>query len=355
MIFRNLGIAIIVIIAAAGFISAHDAFTPKAPVGEKDIGTCDYVKIIVLEERGWKRLKGPNSLLGDIFAYGGTTVNQWKFDIWYEDIWKDPSRLALGTAFAVEVGAEGKVWKFFMGVGWNVPHMQRRYVACGFSPDLHELDFIVMCHEHVDHFWAMPGVLKVRPDITLIIPSTFSDTALQKLKEWGHKGKLIKVEPLKPATHREIPELPPGMALILFPGWILLDINGEQAAVFNVKDRGLVIATGCCHMGIVTLAHYVATHFKIERNNMYGLYGGLHIALAEDWSPERTDWLVYLKKLDFEFVGANHCTGRITHEKMRAMGIPAYWAETGHSIYFGEDIKWWNEKGELLMRIEFKG
>lgn len=348
-------VAVIVLIILLGFVAAHDVFVPKPKVEKIDMGTCDYVKITVLEERGWKRLKGPDSLLGDIFAHGGMAVSQWTFDEWLEDIYNDPSRLALGTAFAVEVGKDGKVWKFFMGVGWNVPHMKKRYIECGFSPDLKELDFVVLCHEHMDHFWAMPGVLEVRPDITIIAPATFSETAKAKLKEWGHKGKLILTEPLKPYTHKEIPELPPGMALVTFPGWIILGINGEQAALFNVKDRGLVTTTGCCHMGIVTLANYAATHFKIERNNMYGLYGGLHIALAEDWSPERNDWLLYLKKLDFDFVGANHCTGRVTVSKMKEFGIECSWASNGHVIEFGRNIKWYNEKGELIKEIKFEG
>jgi len=143
--------------------------------------------------------------------------------------------------------------------------------------------------------------------------------------------------------------------LVTFPGWIILGINGEQAALFNVKDRGLVTATGCCHMGIVTLAHYAATHFKIEKNNMYGLYGGLHIALAEDWSPERNDWLMYLKMLDFEFVGANHCTGHVTIERMKEFGIECSWASNGDVIEYGKTIKWYNEKGELIKEITFEG
>jgi len=347
----SLIVAIVVVAASVGFIAVHDAFTPKPPVEKLDIGTCDYVKIYVLEERGWKRLKGPDSLIGDIFAYGGMAVNQYKFDIWWEDIWKDPSRLALGTAFACEVGAEGKVWKFFFGVGWNAPHMKRMYKLCGFSDDLHELDFVAICHEHIDHFWAIPAVLEVRPDIPIIIHEGFSDRAKAWLKELGHTGPLYIVPFMKPVTRKDIPILPPGFALVAFPGWIILDVYGEQGGVFNIKDRGLVTVTGCCHMGIVPLMHYAATHFKVEKGNYYGLYGGLHIALAEDWSPERNDWLIYVKKLDLEGIFANHCTGRVTWRKMVAMDMPAYWARTGHKILFGETIKWWDREDNLILEI----
>ncbi|MDD5205408.1 MAG: hypothetical protein PHS17_08300 [Desulfobacterales bacterium] len=61
-----------------------------------------------------------------------------------------------------------------------------------------------------------------------------------------HGGKLIKCQP------GHINKLYDGCALVAFDLPIVIRVRGEQSLYFNVKDKGIVCVTGCCHQTILT-------------------------------------------------------------------------------------------------------
>ena len=76
----------------------------------------------------------------------------------------------------------------------------------------------------------------------------------------------------------------PGCASVTFDLPIPCRTRGEQSLYFNVKDKGIVCVTGCCHQNIIDFAEFART--KLEGGqNLYGLYGGLHIAPVGPLSP----------------------------------------------------------------------
>ena len=90
----------------------------------------------------------------------------------------------------------------------------------------------------------------------------------------------------------------------------------------NVKDVGLVSITGCCHQGIILFADTAYKELKYEKDEFYGLYGGLHISPFDDWDPKYDDLVIGLKKWNLRRVGCNHCTGLITAQKFVDAGYP---------------------------------
>jgi 7,8-dihydropterin-6-yl-methyl-4-(beta-D-ribofuranosyl)aminobenzene 5'-phosphate synthase len=56
------------------------------------------------------------------------------------------------------------------------------------------------------------------------------------------------------------------------PDPLVLD---DQAIVVNVRDRGLVVFTGCGHAGIVNIARYALA--LTGESKVYGLFGGFHL------------------------------------------------------------------------------
>ena len=99
---------------------------------------------------------------------------------------------------------------------------------------------------------------------------------------------------------------------------ILLRVRGENVMYFNVKDKGVVTVTGCCHPGILTLNAWARRNIKGYQP--YGCYGGLHITLFESWSPKFDDIIKGVKAFKLKKVGCNHCTGWIWAEKALAAG-----------------------------------
>jgi 7,8-dihydropterin-6-yl-methyl-4-(beta-D-ribofuranosyl)aminobenzene 5'-phosphate synthase len=88
-------------------------------------------------------------------------------------------------------------------------------------------------------------------------------------------------------------------------------IPDDQAAVFNVRDKGLVVLTGCGHAGIVNIVRYARKLTGVER--VYAVIGGFHLSgpFFEPIIPATCEALVGLAP---EVIVPAHCTGwRATH------------------------------------------
>lgn len=157
--------------------------------------------------------------------------------------------------------------------------------------------------------------MKYNPNLKVIIPEGFYEEGLQYIKDSGHTGELI-------VAKNGLYELEPGLATYVFDVPIICRVFGEQSLYVNVEDKGLVSITGCCHQGIIKFANTAYNELKYDKDNMYGIYGGLHISPFEDWDPKYDDLVISLGKWGFEKIGCNHCTGLLTAEKFIKAGYP---------------------------------
>ena len=99
------------------------------------------------------------------------------------------------------------------------------------------------------------------------------------------------------------------------PDPLVLD---DQALVINVRDRGLVVITGCGHAGIVNICRYALA--LTGASGVYGIFGGFHLngPLFEPLIPR-----VCADLAAFEpgLVVPAHCTGwRAQHALARTFG-----------------------------------
>ena len=138
----------------------------------------------------------------------------------------------------------------------------------------------------------------------------------------------------------ELTKLADGVGSVGFDLPILLKIKGEQSLYFNVKDKGLVLCTGCCHQNLVTFADYAVEKMG-AKDQIYGLYGGLHLAPFGDLGDEQLSWIEKMGSYGFKKVAANHCTGLSAVKKMIELGYPVV-TGTGRSgsqsdLYVGND------------------
>jgi 7,8-dihydropterin-6-yl-methyl-4-(beta-D-ribofuranosyl)aminobenzene 5'-phosphate synthase len=88
-------------------------------------------------------------------------------------------------------------------------------------------------------------------------------------------------------------------------------IHDDQALVANVRDRGLVVVTGCGHAGVVNTLRYARKLTDVDR--VYAVIGGFHLATP---AFEPTIWptVEALAELGPQVVVPAHCTGwRATH------------------------------------------
>ena len=107
----------------------------------------------------------------------------------------------------------------------------------------------------------------------------------------------------------------------------------------NVQGKGLVSISGCCHQGIIQFISMAKKELKYDNDQMYGIYGGLHISPFDDWDPKYDDLVIGLAKWDFKAIGCNHCTGLLTARKFLAAGYPVVQGTAQHrsksKVYLG--------------------
>ena len=86
---------------------------------------------------------------------------------------------------------------------------------------------------------------------------------------------------------------------------IMLD---DISLIANVKNKGVVIMTGCSHAGIVNIAKQAVK--LAGTNKIHGIIGGFHLIEAVGSVKDRINKTAQaLKKFDPDWIYAGHCTG----------------------------------------------
>ncbi|MEW6721092.1 MAG: MBL fold metallo-hydrolase, partial [Thermodesulfobacteriota bacterium] len=244
----------------------------------------------------------------DVRDAGGLAVDQ--FDVKWT-----PGNAAGVSALVEATDGSGRPWKILMDVGWDVEYMDEVFRREGVDRLLAEgkIDLVYITHEHVDHFWGLPAVVKHRPDAKLMIPAGFSERSRELLRQSGHRGEVVE---MPPGAHA----LFPGAATVTFDQPIFLKTHGEQVLYVNVEGKGIVTITGCCHPGVLALLEYARDHFE-GFAGFHGVYGGLHISPFGEWGPPQEELLDKLQAFGVRKFACNHCTGETAIRKMRDRGM----------------------------------
>lgn len=155
--------------------------------------------------------------------------------------------------------------------------------------DASSVSLLVLSHEHFDHTSGIPGFVKMKKDIPVIIPQSFSDGFKKKMFDSGLEPLLVS----RPAM----------ICDNLYSSGEFSKPTPEQALVLNTK-HGLVVMTGCSHPGIIEMLKEIKSDFN---KNIYMVFGGFH--LLEKSDKEMADIISEMKVLGVVKCGATHCTG----------------------------------------------
>lgn len=209
-----------------------------------------------------------------------------------------------------------------------------------------DAEAIVLSHGHFDHTGGMAGLIRAlgRPNLPVIIHPEF--WSRRRLAVPGSEPREIPTTSkpaLRGAGFEIVEERQPsflldGSLLVTgevdrttefeqgFPihqkfdggGWVpdplILD---DQAVVIHVRDKGLVVLTGCGHAGIVNIARYAQKLTGVER--VYAVLGGFHLG-GPLFEPVIPQVVAALTDLAPEVIVPAHCTGwRATHALAAAL------------------------------------
>ena len=84
-------------------------------------------------------------------------------------------------------------------------------------------------------------------------------------------------------------------------------IEDDTAIVMNLKDKGLVVLSGCAHSGIINTVNYAKKVTGIDQ--VHAVMGGFHLTGAH-FEPFIEPTTQALKAINPAYVIPTHCTGR---------------------------------------------
>lgn len=83
------------------------------------------------------------------------------------------------------------------------------------------------------------------------------------------------------------------------------DLDEDQAIVINIKQKGLVVLSGCAHAGIINTIQHARKISGIDR--VYAVLGGFHLARSNEKEIQQT--ISALQEMNPEILVPCHCTG----------------------------------------------
>lgn len=198
-----------------------------------------------------------------------------------------------------------------------------------------DIETVVLSHGHFDHTTGLDGLAKTlgRANLPLLIHPEFwnrrrvvipgqepfeipttSKSALQgvgfeiveeRQPSFLLEGALLVTGEVDRATDFE--RGMPGQQALRSGEWewdpLILD---DQAILLNVRNKGLVVLTGCGHAGIVNIVHYAQKLTGIKQ--IYAIIGGFHLGgmTPEPIIQQTCDALA---AFDPTYIVPTHCTG----------------------------------------------
>ncbi|HDI74779.1 MAG TPA: MBL fold metallo-hydrolase [Thermoprotei archaeon] len=155
--------------------------------------------------------------------------------------------------------------------------------------DLHEVDFIVISHEHGDHIGGLEYLARIKPGLKVYIPSKISLSA----KRWIKSLNLTVIEVEDTLTVAKGVFI---VGQVYGPPW-------EQALAVNTS-RGLVVIVGCSHAGVDKIVDKAR---KSSSNKVYLVLGGFHTyAYSKKECRRLVERLIAMK---VELIAPIHCSG----------------------------------------------
>nr|VFK35151.1 MAG: 7,8-dihydropterin-6-yl-methyl-4-(beta-D-ribofuranosyl)aminobenzene 5'-phosphate synthase [Candidatus Kentron sp. MB]VFK77166.1 MAG: 7,8-dihydropterin-6-yl-methyl-4-(beta-D-ribofuranosyl)aminobenzene 5'-phosphate synthase [Candidatus Kentron sp. MB] len=279
------------------------------------IGTVKRVRIRCISETGW--FDTP-TLLADLKSTGKDLNKLDQYELPFPPFGNLHPENAGGSSALIEIQQQdGGMRRFLFDSGWNTTWMDKRFAEEGIDGMLQrgEIEFIVISHEHFDHFWGIGSTIKHCANIPIYVPHGFHREGFQLIEKSGHTGP-VHIVP------SDLPVIPfPGLAIAHYPMKTLGNVQGENVLYVNLTDKGLTMITGCGHGGALNLLDYAKRTFQ-GGEKIHAVYGGLHISPFGEWNNKLDKVVTALGQHGIKHFACNHCTGEPAVQRMIELGFP---------------------------------
>jgi len=244
-----------------------------------------------------------------------------------------------GLAYYIETVVNGKTHTLMFDFGWDFNGVSRNIELLNL--DLGRLDALVLSHGHLDHFGNLIQILKynsgkISKGIPLYVgreayarryvnlpTSVFDPGGLTYLGQFDREEveslgviKVMEVKdptPVVPGAYltgdiERVTEYEKGSPILLIERGDKKELDlfmGEQSLVFNVKGKGLVVASACAHAGIVNTVKHAQKMTGIDK--VHVVIGGFHLIGAP--MPKIQKTIADIKAINPDYIVPGHCAG----------------------------------------------
>ena len=197
---------------------------------------------------------------------------------------------------------------------------------------LKDVETVVLSHGHFDHFGGLEGFLAWRgPGLEVVLhPEAFRErrarvnqeltvdlTSLDETAILEAGASIRRSQGPSTLAHDlilvsgEIPRRTefeqglPGMEAKIHGEWVTDPFNDDQGLAIQVKNRGLVVISGCAHAGIINTVRHLQDLTGVE--HVHGVMGGFHLSGPNDPVVEPT--IAAMQTIAPDVVVPMHCTG----------------------------------------------
>ena len=239
-----------------------------------------------------------------------------------------------GFSALVKITSGGTAHTLLFDFGFSENGAARNARTLG--ADMTEIEAAVLSHGHIDHTGGMGslGAMTGRKNIPFVAhPSVFQSSRYLKLnkdfkvyfpaftREAVEAAGFSIIESDKPCMLLEgavlfLGEIPrrndfekgmPGVYRIRDGNEVPDAIEDDTSIVMNLKNKGLVILSGCAHSGIINTMRYAREAAGVEK--IHAVMGGFH--LTGNTSTSLIDRTIQeMQKLQPDYIVPTHCTGR---------------------------------------------
>jgi 7,8-dihydropterin-6-yl-methyl-4-(beta-D-ribofuranosyl)aminobenzene 5'-phosphate synthase len=259
-----------------------------------------------------------------------------------------------GLSFFIELKSSGQTWNLLLDTGPAADPLLQNVRKLRL--DLRKASHVVLSHGHYDHTGGLLGFLNfVETKVPIILhPDALKPKFLVKkrgLKKIGFPFREMELEeaggvlalrrdPFSPLPgvlvsgeiRREVPfEVVKGFRTMEGGRLVKDEMLDDQALFVSLRDKGLVVITGCAHAGVVNTIRQARRLTGAAR--IHAVVGGFHLFNASTRRIMAT--VKEFQKIGVEHLMPCHCSGRRAVARfVKVFGERCQRLRTGDSVIF---------------------
>jgi 7,8-dihydropterin-6-yl-methyl-4-(beta-D-ribofuranosyl)aminobenzene 5'-phosphate synthase len=203
------------------------------------------------------------------------------------DIWMRGLASSWGLSLYVEIDSGEERHRILMDTSGSYDALFSN--ARKLEVDLSDVEAIFVSHWHLDHCGCLSHVLPLLRQQTPVYVPSRNPSGIKTIRE-AEGAPIVCSDPVS---------LIEG---VMSTGEMIGGVS-EHSLVINLRDKGLVVLSGCAHPGIVNIVKRAQQVSGIS--TVYAVIGGFHISSKREGAHVAE----FLQKLGVQLVSPCHCTG----------------------------------------------